>query len=403
MSGSHKAATVLTHAGRCPADHFGMVNTPVYRGSTIVSATLQEWEGRKKPDNPYASYGRFGTPTTAALEELVATVEGGHRSLVFPSGLAACTHAILSLVRSGDHVLFPDSVYGPTRTFADQVLARFGVQVEFYDPLIGAGIRQHLRQTTKLVFVESPGSGTFEVQDVPAIAAQARQVDAYVAMDNTWATPLFFKPFEHGVDVSVQAATKYLVGHSDALMGVATANERAWPLLQKGARDFGQTCGPDDVFLVLRGMRTLALRMQRHWETGVRLAQMLAGHPMVDRVMHPALPGDPGHALWLRDFLGASGLFAIALKPVPRRALATFCDSLELFGIGLSWGGFESLVLPMDKPVRSVREWPCRGPLVRIHAGLESYEDLAADLLQGLGKAAEECVDHAPHQAVMTP
>lgn len=400
MSGALKMATVLTHGGRSPASHFGMVNTPIYRGSTIISSTLQQWEARKKPNNPYASYGRFGTPTTSALEDLMVQAEGGHGALVFPSGLAACTHAILSLVRSGDHVLFPDSVYGPTRAFAGQVLTRFGIEVEFYDPLVGAGIERHLRRNTKLVYVESPGSGTFEVQDIPAIALQAHQIDAYVVMDNTWATPLFFKPFAHGVDVSIQAATKYLVGHSDAIMGVATANDRAWPLLQKGAHDFGQTSGPDDVFLALRGFRTLSLRMKQHWSTGLRLAHMLAQHPLVERVMHPALPGDPGHALWQRDFEGASGLFAVCLEPLPRRAVETFFDSLQLFGIGLSWGGYESLVVPMDKPTRALQAWPCRGQLVRIHAGLEAYEDLEADLVQALAGAQEiasrnELVDSA--------
>lgn len=383
-----QTSTLLTHAGRHPAHHFGMVNTPIYRGSTIVSSTLDEWESRKKPGNPYASYGRFGTPTTTALEELMAQAEGGHRSMVFPSGLAACTHAILALVQAGDHVLITDSVYGPTRTFAETVLSRFGITAEFYDPLIGDGIAGLLRPNTRLVFVEAPGSGTFEVQDIPAIVRQARKVGAFVVMDNTWATPLFFQPFAHGVDVSVQAATKYLVGHSDAILGMATANERAWPLLQRGAHDFGQTIGPDDVFLALRGFRTLALRMRQHEATGVRLAQLLAQHPLVEQVMHPALPGDPGHALWKRDFTGASGLFAIALHPMERCALAAFFDSLQLFGIGLSWGGYESLALPMDRPKRNTRPWHLDGPLVRIHAGLEAFEDLAADLTQALAAAA---------------
>ena len=402
-AGALHPKTVLVHGGRNPPEHHGMVNTPVYRGSTILSSTLQEWEGRKQPGNPYASYGRFGTPTTHALQDLVAQAEGGHGALVFPSGLAACTHALLSLVRAGDHVLLPDSVYGPVRAFASQVLDRLGVEAEFYDPLIGSGIRNQLRDTTRVVYVESPGSGTFEVQDVPAIAAQGHQAGAYVVMDNTWATPLFFKPFEQGVDVSIQAATKYLVGHSDAILGVATANQRAWPLLQKGAHDFGQTSGADDVFLVMRGLRTLALRMQQHWDTGLRLARLLAQHPMVERVMHPALPSDPGHALWKRDFHGASGLFAIALQPLPRRALAAFFDSLELFGIGLSWGGYESLVLPMDQPTRAIRPWTTPGQLVRIHAGLEAYEDLAADLLLALDRAQAHCPLQAPaHPAAVS-
>lgn len=387
MTTTHQVSTLLAHAARRPELHHGMVNTPIYRGSTIISTSLDQWESRKRPDNPYASYGRFGTPTTGALEEVIAQAEGGYRSIVLPSGLAACTHAILALVKTGDHVLLPDSVYGPTRAFAERVLARFGIEAEFYDPLIGAGIAAQLRSNTRVVFVEAPGSGTFEMQDIPAIAQTAHTVGAFVVMDNTWATPLFFKPFEHGVDVSVQAGTKYIVGHSDAILGVATANERAWPLLQKGVHDFGQTIGPDDVFLALRGMRTLALRMQQHWATGVQLAQMLHKHPLVERVMHPALAHDAGHALWKRDFLGASGLFSVALRPVRREALAAFFDSLQLFGIGLSWGGYESLVLPMDAPRRNTRTWDLQGPLVRIHAGLEDAQDLAADLCQALHAA----------------
>lgn len=398
MSPVLQPSTLLVHAARRPELHHGMVNTPIYRGSTILSSSLQEWESRKTPDNPYASYGRFGTPTTAALEEMVAQAEGGYRSIVLPSGLAACTHSILALVRAGDHVLLSDSVYGPTRAFAEKVLARFGVEAEFYDPRAGAHIANQIRPNTRVVFVEAPGSGTFDMQDIPEIARQAHAAGAFVVMDNTWATPLFFKPFAHGVDVSVQAGTKYLVGHSDAILGIATANEHAWPLLQKGVQDFGQTIGPDDIFLALRGFRTLAVRMQQHWTTGLQLAKMLAQHPLVERVMHPALPEDPGHALWKRDFTGASGLFAFALKPMDRVALAAFFDSLQLFGIGLSWGGYESLVLPMDRPRRNASTWSLEGPLVRIHAGLEDAGDLAADLLQALSVAAQ-CM----HQSASKP
>ncbi|MFC3337104.1 cystathionine beta-lyase [Paracandidimonas soli] len=384
-----QTCTELLHGGRDPALHGGMVNVPIYRGSTVLSHSLEQWESRKQPDNPYASYGRFGTPTTRALEELVADMEGGYRSLVFPSGLAACTHAIMSVLSSGDHILLPDSVYGPTRAFAQNTLARFNIAAEFYAPDIGAGIGALLRPNTRLVYVEAPGSGTFEMQDIPAIAEQAHKAGAYVAMDNTWATPLYFKPFEHGVDISIQAATKYLIGHSDALLGVATANEHAWPLLRKGAHDFGQTIGPDDIFLALRGIRTLPLRLRQHWDTGVKLAQMLAQHPLVARVMHPALPGDPGHALWKRDFLGASGLFAIETIPMPAPAFARFIDQLRLFGIGLSWGGYESLVLPMDAPKRSASPFEVKGRIVRIHAGLEDSQDLIADLQQALQCASD--------------
>lgn len=384
MSSFFHTETTLVHTGRDPSSHAGMVNTPIFRGSTILSCDLDEWESRKTPENPMASYGRFGTPTTRALETAIAKLEGGYRSIVFPSGLSACTHSLMSMVCSGDHVLLSDSVYGPTRTFATQVLTRFGVAVEFFDPLAGAAIREQIRPNTRVVFVESPGSATFEVQDIPAIAEEAHRVDAIVMMDNTWASPLYFKPFEHGVDVSIQAATKYIVGHSDALLGTATANERAWPLLQRAAHDFGQTAGPDDIYLALRGLRSLSVRLRQHWATGVALAQQLQRHPMVAQVLHPALPTDPGHALWRRDFSGASGLFAMVLQPVGRPALRAFFQHLELFGIGLSWGGYESLALPMDRPSRTVRPWVQEGPLIRIHAGLESCDDLMRDMQRAL-------------------
>ncbi|MGJ7497118.1 cystathionine beta-lyase [Variovorax sp. RT4R15] len=381
-----ESETCLVRTGRSSSSHHGMVNTPVFRGSTILSSSLSEWESRKLPGNPYASYGRFGTPTTRALETAIAELEGGHQAIVFPSGLAACTHSLLAFLKPGDHALITDSVYGPTRAFALTVLQRFGIEVEFFDPLAGSDIRRQMRPTTRVVFVESPGSTTFEVQDIPAIAQEAHRVGAFVVMDNTWASPLFFKPFEHGVDVSIQAATKYIVGHSDALLGVVTANERAWPLLQQTAHDFGQTAGPDDLYLALRGLRSLSVRLHRHWENGVLLAESMARHPMVAQVLHPALQDDPGHALWRRDFKGASGLFAVALQPVGRAALGIFFDSLELFGIGLSWGGFESLALPMDPPSRAVRPWTHEGPLLRIHAGLESCNDLMRDMQSALDR-----------------
>ncbi|MDM0039889.1 cystathionine beta-lyase [Variovorax sp. J22G21] len=386
-----ESETCLVRTGRSSSSHHGMVNTPVFRGSTILSSSLSEWESRKLPGNPYASYGRFGTPTTRALETAIAELEGGHQAIVFPSGLAACTHSLLAFLKPGDHALITDSVYGPTRAFALTVLRRFGIEVEFFDPLAGCDIRRQMRPTTRVVFVESPGSTTFEVQDIPAIAHEAHRVGAFVVMDNTWASPLFFKPFEHGVDVSIQAATKYIVGHSDALLGAVTANERAWPLLQQTAHDFGQTAGPDDLYLALRGLRSLSVRLHRHWENGVLLAESMARHPMVAQVLHPALQDDPGHALWRRDFKGASGLFAVALQPVGRAALGIFFDSLELFGIGLSWGGFESLALPMDPPTRAVRPWTHEGPLLRIHAGLESCNDLMRDMQSALDRMQRHC------------
>jgi cystathionine beta-lyase len=387
-SSSHDLHTQLSHVGRSPKEHYGMVNVPVYRGSTILADSLEEWEFRKSVDNPMASYGRFGSPLTRSLEDAIAALEGGHQSILFPSGLSACTHALMGLLKSGDHLLISDSVYGPTRTFAEQVLKRMQIEVEYFHPTNLDALRQQLRPSTRVIYVESPGSMTFEVQDIPGIAELARSVGAFVVLDNTWATPLYFKPFEHGVDISIHAATKYIVGHSDALLGVATANQRAWPLLKQSAHHFGETAGPDDVFLALRGLRTMAVRLERHWASGLKLATSLQEHPAVLKVMHPALPQDPGHRIWKRDFQGASGLFGVQLKPMSAKQLSELFKRLELFGIGLSWGGFESLVLLADPLPTRDAESPCgAGPLLRIHAGLEGADDLIADFQRALEAA----------------
>lgn len=382
--------TKLAHAGRHPERFEGAVNPPVFHASTILSQSLAEWE-RKKADRandlPGTYYGRLGTPTTAALQEAVAAIEGGHRTLLTPSGLAACTVALLASVSQGDHVLVTDNIYGPTRNFALRFLKRFGVETTFFDPLAGAAIAGLMRPNTRAVFVESPGSLSFEVQDVPAIAAAAHAHGATVLMDNTWATPLYFKPLAHGVDLSIQAATKYLVGHSDAMLGTVTATREAWPRLRSVHHELGLAVGPDDANLASRGLRTLAVRLARHWASGVRLAEWVARQPEVERVLHPALPSDPGHALWKRDFTGASGLFGVVLKPIGERAYAALVEGLALFGIGASWGGYESLVMPMRPgDLRSATKWPYAGPCVRFHAGLEHPDDLLADLEAGFGK-----------------
>jgi cystathionine beta-lyase len=379
--------TKVIHSGRHPERFEGAVNPPVFHASTILSQSLEEWD-RKKADRargvPGTYYGRIGTPTTHALEEAIRELEGGACTVLVPSGLAACAVGLLSAVQAGDHVLITDNVYGPTRTFAVRFLARFGVETTFFDPLVGAGFATLMRDNTRAVVVESPGSLSFEVQDVPAIAAAAHARGATVLMDNTWATPLYFKPLAHGVDLSIQAATKYVVGHSDAMLGTITANERATARLRAAHYELGQTVGPDDANLASRGLRTMAVRLARHWETGVRLAEWIARQPEVERVLHPALPSDPGHALWKRDFAGASGLFGVVLKPMNRKAYAALIDSLELFGIGASWGGYESLIMPMSPgDTRSATMWPHAGPCFRIHAGLENPDDLLADLEAG--------------------
>jgi cystathionine beta-lyase len=378
-----KDETKIVIAGRDPARQQGAVNPPVYHVSTVVFPTIEALDAAHasfEDDKEPFVYGRTGTPTSHALENAVAWLEGGYRARIFPSGLAAAAGALLAFLKAGDHLLVTDSVYAPTRTFCDAVLARYGVAVEYYDPCIGAGIAKHMRANTKVVFAESPGSLTFEVQDIPAIAEVARGKRARVIMDNTWATPLFFKSFAHGVDVSIQAATKYIAGHSDAMLGLAIANRESWPELRRSVRQMGWATGPDDIYLTQRGLRTLAVRLERHQTSALALAEWLSRRPEVARVLYPALPGDPGHALWRRDFLGAAGLFAFELKPHPDRAVRAMIESLRLFHIGYSWGGYESLVtLARPEKARSFAKWE-GGPLVRLHVGLEAVEDLQADL-----------------------
>jgi cystathionine beta-lyase len=380
--------TQVVHSGLHPDRHLGAVNPPVFHASTILSESVAEHRrkrGELLQDLPGTYYGRFGTPTLDTLQEAIAALEGGHRCLLYPSGLAACAGALLAFLASGDHLLMSDSVYGPTRTLTKGVLRRFGVTAEFFAPLAGRGIESLLRPETRVIYLESPGSLTFEMQDVPAIAEVARRHGITVIVDNTWATPLYFKPFAHGVDVSVQSATKYIVGHSDAMLGAITCTKEAWPKLRSSTYELGQTAGPDDVYLGQRGLRTLAVRLKQHWQAGVTLAEWIARQPEVERVLHPALPEDPGHAVWKRDFAGASGLFSVVLKAgVTDRALCAMIDGLQLYGIGSSWGGFESLIVPFDpRELRSATRWPYEGPCFRIHAGLENVEDLIADLALG--------------------
>ncbi len=380
--------TSVVHSGLHPERHQGAVNPPVFHASTILSETVEEFRRRRQNwilEQPGTYYGRFGTPTTEALQEAIASLEGGHRSVVYPSGLAACAGALLAFLSAGDHLLMSDTVYGPTRNFANGVLKRFGVSTTFFDPLVGRSIESLIRPETRVIYLESPGSLTFEVQDVPAIAEAAHRRGIIVIADNTWATPLYFKPFAHGVDVSVQAATKYIVGHSDAMLGAITCTKEAWPRLRRSTHELGQTAGPDDVYLGQRGLRTLAVRLKQHWKAGVALAGWIARQPEVERVLHPALPGDPGHAIWKRDFTGACGLFGVVLKEgITEGALCAMIDGLELYGIGSSWGGFESLIVPFDpRETRTATQWPHKGPCFRIHAGLENVEDLIADLEAG--------------------
>ena len=375
-----RTATDIVHAGRDPFAHHGFVNPPVYRGSTVLFKTLESFEKRQQK----YTYGRRGTPTTEALEEVICKLEGGHRTMLAANGLSAVTHALLAFVKTGDHILVPDTVYQPARKFCEGVLKRLGVETTYYDPLIEGGISALMKPNTTIVYTESPGSQTFEIQDIPAIAAAAHAKGAWVLMDNTWASPLYFKPFQHGVDVSIQAATKYIVGHADAMLGSITANERATPQLTEQAHLLGIGVGTEECYLGLRGIRTIDVRLERHMRSGLEIARWLEQRPEVARVLHPGLESHPGHAIWKRDFLGASGLFAFVLKPVSKTAVASMLEGLELFGMGASWGGFESLVLPFDaRAYRTATKWEPEGPCVRIHIGLEDLADIKEDLEAG--------------------
>ena len=322
-----------------------------------------------------------------ALESALTTLAGGADTKLTASGYQAVTTALLAFAQSGDHILMVDTVYQPTRQFCDHLLTRLGVETEYYDPLLGADVAKLFRPNTRLVYVESPGSQTFEMQDIPAIASLARERNIWVLADNTWASPLYCQPLALGADVVIEAGTKYLVGHADALLGFITSNDRAKRHVELAAGNLGVCPGSEETYLGLRGLRTLDVRLARHQETGIRLAQWLQARPEVSRVLHPALSDDPGHALWKRDFKGATGLFSAILNPVPKPALAAFLDGLKLFGMGYSWGGYESLVIPFDcGTYRTATRWSATGPALRFHAGLENFDDLIADLAAGFDR-----------------
>ncbi len=373
----------LVHAGRDPDEQHGFINTPVYRGSTVLYENLAALRSRAQR----FTYGTKGTPTTEALETAWSELAGAAGTVLTPSGLAAVSVALMTALQAGDHLLVTDSAYLPTRHFCNTVLARFGVETTFYDPLAGEGIASLVRANTRAVLVEAPGSQTFEMQDIPAIAAVAHARDICVVMDNTWATPLFFPPHERGVDIAIEAGTKYLGGHSDLLLGLTSANAQWWPRLRATFDAFAICAGPEDVFLALRGLRTMDLRLREAERQALAMAHWLADRPEVMRVLHPALPSDPGHAVWKRDFLGSSGLFSVILQPAPEQALAALLDGLELFGLGFSWGGFESLVIPFDPTsYRTATRWAPGGPALRFQIGLEDVADLQADLDRGFAR-----------------
>jgi cystathionine beta-lyase len=375
--------TRLAHAGRHPDEQFGFVNTPIYRGSTVLYPSV---EAINKREQRY-TYGTKGTPTADSLNTAWAEISGAAGSVAVPSGLAAVALALLCCTKAGDHVLITDSIYRPTRVFAADFLARFGVSVTYFDPMIGSEISSLFQDNTSVVFTESPGSQSFEVQDVPAIAAEAHKRDITVIMDNTWATPLFFSPHEHGVDIAVEAGTKYLGGHSDLLLGMVTSNESHWKRLRNTYDLFAMCAGPEDMFLALRGLRTMHLRLKQAEQQALAMAHWMKARPEVAKVLHPAFTDCPGHETCKKYFKGSSGLFSVVLKPYSDQAVAAMLDGLELFGMGYSWGGFESLVVPFDcSTYRTATQWNPGGPTLRLQIGLEDVADLQRELDAGFAR-----------------
>jgi cystathionine beta-lyase len=377
--------TRLAHSGNRPQDFFGFVNPPVVHASTVLFPDAATMASRAQK----YTYGTRGTPTTDALTKAIDELEGSAGTIAVPSGLAAVTIPLLAFLSSGDHCLIVDSVYGPTRSFANTMLKRLGVEVDYYDPRIGADIAKLMKPNTKVVFTEAPGSLTFEMQDIPAIAKAAHDGGAICMMDNTWPTPLYFRALDHGVDITIHASTKYPAGHSDVLLGTVSANEACWPKLLDCFIALGCCAGPDDVYQVLRGLRTMGVRLAHHEKSALDIARWLEGQPGVAQVLHPALESHPDYAIWKRDFSGSSGIFSIVLDGGGTKQAHAFLDALEIFGLGYSWGGYESLAVHAylaDRTIMTADTYP--GPVLRLQIGLEDVEDLKADISRGLAAAA---------------
>jgi len=383
-----KDRTIATHAGNHPHDNQGVVNPPIYRASTILFRSVQDLQERYRHKYETVTYGRDGTQTHRALAEAFTALEGSERAIILPSGVAAVSTALLTSLNPGDSLLMVDTAYEPTREICDGLLARIGVETIYYDPMIGGEIAGLIRPNTKVVYLESPGSLTFETQDIPAIVAAAKKAGCRTIIDNTWATPLFLKPPRHGIDISVYSASKYIGGHSDMMLGILTCPAALHRTVGRMAHGYlGHSASADDCYSALRGLRTLHARLVQHQETALTLARWLAARPEVEQVLHPAFPGTPGHEFWKRDFSGSAGLFGLVLNPCKKEQVEAMLNGMRLFGMGYSWGGYESLMIRADlKACRTAKPWHAIGRTLRIHAGLEDPADLIADLEDGLAR-----------------
>lgn len=384
-----KIASKIIHAGRDKKWTGYSVNVPVVRASTVVFDTMAELKhATVNRGNQVPYYGRRGTSTHFAFSEAICELEGGAGCALYPCGAAAISGALLAFLQAGDHLLMVDTVYEPTRALCDKLLKNLGIETSYYDPMLGAGIQTLIRPNTKVIFLESPGSLTMEVQDVPAICQVAKAHDIVVLLDNTWASPVLFQPFSHGVDVSIQAATKYIVGHSDVMLGTASANEKHWPRLREQSYLLGYCASADDVYLAARGLRTLDVRLKQHQRNALAVVEWLQQQPQVDHIRHPALPEHPGHAAFVRDFSGSNGLFSFVLKQGTAEAVAALIEGMQFFKMGFSWGGYESLITAnlQVQALRTATHWPYSGPLIRLHIGLEDPADLIADLALALAR-----------------
>jgi cystathionine beta-lyase len=384
-SDKHGINTKLVHSGPQPLDYHGFVNPPVVRASTVIFKDTETWLTRK---GVKYTYGTASTPTTDALADALTELEGAAGTALFPSGLAAVTVPLLAFASAGDHVLIVDSIYYPTRHFADRMLKRYGIEVEYFDPHIGSEIKTLFKDNTKVIFMESPASNTFEVMDIPAIVEAAKSIDAITMIDNTWATPLFFKPMDFGVDISIHALTKYPGGHADLVLGSASCNARTLPQMMNTFHELGACPAPEECYQVMKGLRTMGIRLKQHEKSALELARWLETEAQVAQVLHPALESHPDHEIWKRDFSGSAGLFAIQIEGESntdaQEKAGRFVDALDIFAIGASWGGYESLAVVTKLDDRLIAKAPTNSATIRLQIGLEDMEDLKQDIKQAL-------------------